>query len=143
MSLELNVLASSKRGLEALPDFLREILNGFFSYLRGVRVDILRVLTNEFVFRRNAVTAYASNASMLSLGVLIVFELCASTGWATKLDGPLIVTLSHLGAPGGRAHNAAVQRPRDHESRAQQAHNEVARLLRARDSVSRYAATVC
>jgi hypothetical protein len=39
--------------------------------------------------------------------------------------------------------NAAVERPRDHVSSAQQAHNEMARLLRARDDVSRSAPTAC
>src|SRR5688572_666563 len=42
-----------------------------------------------------------------------------------------------------RPHNAAVQRPRADVSSAQQAHNEMARLLRARDAVSRSAATAC
>src|SRR5690606_2670972 len=41
------------------------------------------------------------------------------------------------------AYNAAVQPPRDALSSAQQAHNEMARLLRARDGVSRSAATAC
>jgi hypothetical protein len=41
------------------------------------------------------------------------------------------------------AHNAAVQRPRAAVSSAQQAHNEMARLLRASDRVSRSAATAC
>jgi hypothetical protein len=39
--------------------------------------------------------------------------------------------------------NAAVQRPRAELSSAQQAHNEMARLLRASDAVSRSAATAC
>ena len=42
-----------------------------------------------------------------------------------------------------RPHNAAVQRPRDHVSSAQQAHNAMARLLRARVDVSRSARTAC
>src|SRR5262245_23182176 len=41
------------------------------------------------------------------------------------------------------APNAAVQRPHAALSSAQQAHNEVARLLRASDWVSRSAATAC
>jgi hypothetical protein len=39
--------------------------------------------------------------------------------------------------------NAAVEPPRDALSGAQQAHNEMARLLRARDDVSRSARTAC
>ena len=41
------------------------------------------------------------------------------------------------------AHNAAVQRPRDHVSSAARVHNEVAQMRRARDAVSRSAATAC
>ena len=41
------------------------------------------------------------------------------------------------------APNAAVERRRAALSSAQQAHNEMARLLRARDAVSRSAATAC
>jgi hypothetical protein len=40
-------------------------------------------------------------------------------------------------------HNAAVQRRRAALSSAQQAHNEMARLLRARDAASPSAATAC
>jgi hypothetical protein len=39
--------------------------------------------------------------------------------------------------------NAAVQRPRDHVSSAPHVHNEMAHLRRARDAVSRSAATAC
>jgi hypothetical protein len=39
--------------------------------------------------------------------------------------------------------NAAVQRPRDHVSSVAQAHNEMTRLRRASDWVSRSAATAC
>jgi hypothetical protein len=39
--------------------------------------------------------------------------------------------------------NAPIQRPRDALSSAQQAHNEIARLLRASDWASRSAATAC
>jgi hypothetical protein len=39
--------------------------------------------------------------------------------------------------------NAAVQRPHAAVSSAQQAHNEMARLLRARADLSRSAATAC
>ena len=41
------------------------------------------------------------------------------------------------------AYNAAVERPRAAASSAPQAHNELARLRRARDSVSRSAPTAC
>src|SRR5688572_32032560 len=41
------------------------------------------------------------------------------------------------------AYNAAVQRPRDAASSAQEAHNEMARFLRARVAVTRSAATAC
>jgi hypothetical protein len=41
------------------------------------------------------------------------------------------------------AANAAVQRPRDHVSSAAHVHNEMARLRRASDWVSRSAATAC
>jgi hypothetical protein len=44
---------------------------------------------------------------------------------------------------GIKPHNAAVERRRTALSSAQQAHNEVARLLRARDDVSPSAPTAC
>jgi len=39
--------------------------------------------------------------------------------------------------------NAAVERPRDHVSSAPDVHNEMTHLRRARDDVSRSAATAC
>ena len=42
-----------------------------------------------------------------------------------------------------RPHNAAVQRPRDQVSSAARVHNEMTHMRRARDDVSRSAATAC
>jgi hypothetical protein len=52
-------------------------------------------------------------------------------------------TIEHDPNTSARRPNATVQRPRDHVSGAARAHNEMARLRRASDWVSRSAATAC
>ena len=73
-------------------------------------------------------------SSKLMSGALTVVRLRTGTHTTPQ---------SHSPRPGVIAYNAAVERRRAALSSAQQAHNEMARLLRARDDGSPSAPTAC